>query len=175
MVRRINASAPDLSTPEGRLAARQAKAQPKAAAKPTVEEPVTLQEIHATHTGETEEDLLTRAQAAFDALAAKLGAASPARYLCAAILAIAAALGLGYVIGNLAVYLMVAVALATGSTILVYLIGVITMIVAFVAGYKLSGLVFDYVVTKKVDAHYNKCKSIVTGFFSRKPAPVVAA
>lgn len=185
MARNTTAQQFDLSTPEGRIAAREARtgkkvgtkaqAAPKAKAK-TVAEPVELQQIHAAHSEETTEDLVSRAQGAFDDLLTKLGAASPARYLCSAILALAVAAGLGWMISQLLLGLMIAVVVGTGSTFLAYLVLFIGCIVSAILGYKVTGKVFDYVVTKRIDAHWNATKNAIGSFFTAKPvAPITEA
>jgi hypothetical protein len=173
MARRASASNPDLSTPEGRIAARMAAGKgPKAAApkaKPakTVVEPIELQQIHSAQ--EEEPDLIARCQKSLDDLVAKLGAASPTRYLCSAVLALAAATGIGYLLSQVLMYLMVAVAIGTGSSFLVYAVAVLGTIIGAVLGYKTAGAVFNYVVTGRIDAHWNATKAAVGSFFSAKP------
>lgn len=172
----------NLDTPEGRTAARAAghtvprsKPAPKVEPAATVVEPIRLDDAHCDTKEESIDSLAAKAQAGLDRWMKALNVASPTRYIVGGILALAAACGLGWIIGNVLSWLMIAVALATGSMFLVYAVFIVGLIASLYAGYKLSGFVFDYVVTKKVDAHYDKCKSIVTGFFGRKPAPVVAA
>lgn len=160
----VSASSPTQAKLEAARAEHKARK-----AKATVVEPTKLDEIHAIHEDDSVESLADRAQAAFDALAAKLGAATPARYMCSAILALATACGLGWLVGHVLTWLMIAVALATGSLFLVYLVGIIGLIASAYAGYKISGVIFDYVVTKRVDAHWQATKDAVGSFFSRKP------
>lgn len=161
------------SSVEAKLAAARAEHNARKT-KATVVEPTKLDEVHAIHEDDSIDGLTARMQAAYDALMAKLGAATPARYLCSAIIALAAACGLGWMLGNLLVWLMVAVALFTGSMFLVYLVAIVGCVLSAYAGYKLSGVVFDYVVTKKVDAHWHAAKGAVTSLFSRKPQVVQA-
>lgn len=84
----VSASSPTQAKLEAARAEHKARK-----AKATVVEPTKLDEIHAIHEDDSVESLADRAQAAFDALAAKLGAATPARYMCSAILALATACG----------------------------------------------------------------------------------
>ena len=138
--------------------------QPRARKAKTVAEPTKLDDTHAAP--EDTSSIFERFAQAQDDLMAMLGVASPKRYLVSAVLALLAACGLGMLFGKVIGILMVAALVTTGSMFLMYAILVIGLIISAIATYKLSGLVFEYVVTKKVDAHWAKAKSSVASLFS---------
>jgi hypothetical protein len=163
MARTTNTTA---STPESRIADRLA-----AKRKATVTTPVEPIETEAADI----ETLQQRFNAAYEALAAKLGVPSLWRTIGAWVLSIAVAAGVGRLIGVVFDALMMAVFAGTGSAFLATIVWVIGLITAFIAGWKIGGVVFDYVAQGQIDLHYEAVKGKVLGFFkSRSFTPAAA-
>lgn len=91
------------------------------------------------------------------------------RSLTAAVLAIAAAGGTGYLIGVVAGMLIVGAVALTGMAWLGWLIIALAIVLSAWASSRIAGAVFGYVADKRVDAHFDGVKSTVTGWFKAKP------
>lgn len=153
-------------------ATRAANKQLKAQAKPTVIDAHTEEVLHAAHeelhAGQhSDESLVERLQDAYQAWAERIGASSPRRYIAGMVLSLTASIGTGYLASQVVGMLVSATVMATSSAFLATMVLVLGLVLAMYASWRVGGAVFEYVVTKRVDAHINKCKSIVTGFFAR--------
>lgn len=115
------------------------------------------------------ENLSERAAAAVDELLLALGTCSPKRYLVAFVLSLSAAIGVGWLIGQVIAWCMAAVLVSTGSSFLATLVLAVGLIIAFFAGKKVGGTVMEYIVCRHADAHWARIK----GFFSRPAAAPV--
>lgn len=154
----------------------QSVAQPVTRARRTSSKARVEQEtIHASHDVEVDEaTLLERLQQNYDALLNKLGVASPRRYLCGLALGFVVTVGASYFMAGIISWLAMAALVASGSAFLGTVITVLGYIAAFFISYKAGSTMFDYVVTKRVDAHWNKLKSSVSSLWSAKAKPVQA-
>lgn len=153
-----------------------ARAEHKARrAKATVTPVEPIEPVHTPDEEQDVEGLAARAQAAFDELLTKLGAASPKRYLASFLIGCCVSFGTGYLLGKLVFAMAVGTMLLTTSAFLGWLVMLVGTLVAIWAGYKAGGVAFDYIVTKRVDAHWHKLRDSVGSLFKREPKPVVAA
>lgn len=108
-------------------------------------------------------------------LTKRLGLGLSYRKVIAWFIAMLASAGLGYLIGWLIEPLLLG-CLVTGSMFLFWFIAILAAVVAFIAGMEVGGAIYNYIVTEKIDAHYNVAKSFVLGWFKPSDkAPVVAA
>jgi hypothetical protein len=104
----------------------------------------------------------------------KLPDVSWKRTICGYIATTLTGAGLGYLGGLVLGALMVGAYVLTASSFLALAIYFIGMIALAYAGYKAGGPVFAYVVTGKIDEHFNLAKSKVLGLFNRTPERALA-
>ena len=132
----------DLSTPEGRIAARQAGV-PSAALKATVvDEP-------QTPAAEAYSAFLEAQQLMMEAF----GISSPTRYVVSLVVGTIVSFGLGYLGGMLTTALAVAALIMSGSMFLYYAAFVVGVVITIWLSAKAGGKAFDYIAMKQIDAH----------------------
>lgn len=117
-----------------------------------VDEPTTPEAEHAAW---------ANFEAARDALFALYGGCSVRRYIVSAVCGFAAAFCASYAIGSLTTMLMAAALTFTGSAFLSLVFGILGTLLALAAGWYAGSAAFDYVITKKVDAHIGVAKAVV--------------
>ena len=138
-----------------KLAAQAPTAQPEAAKVNVAQEAVKL--------GETIQSLLD-----------SIEMPSWKRWITGFVLGIAAASGVGYLVGVVAGLLMVGILAATSMVWLAWVVYVLSLIVAFYVGGKIGGIVYEWVTMKKVDAQFDAAKKRVSGWFSSSKEKVEA-
>lgn len=83
--------------------------------------------------------------------------------------------GVGYGIQQAATWGMAAVMSATGSTVLVYAVAALAIIIGLYLAYKAGSIAANYVLSGQLDEHIGGVKDTVVGWFKRKPVTIVAA
>ncbi len=91
------------------------------------------------------------------------------RTLAGVVLGLAAASGVGYVIGTVAGMLIVGAVALTGMAWIGYVIAVLALVLSAWVSARVCGAVFGYVADKRVDEHVGAIKSTVGGWFKAKP------
>lgn len=104
---------------------------------------------------------------AFDVLMDSFELPSWKRTLCALVLGCATAFGVGYLVGMIAGTLIVGAVALTGMAWVGYVVAVLGVVLAAIAGGKVGNIVACYVLDKKVDLHFGVVKNKVTGWFKR--------
>lgn len=154
MISKVNAATQaKLNAAREEFEAKRAKANKAAAARRAAKAEAV--DVEATEIVDDESTMKER-------IAAQLADAGPKRYVVGQIVAFAAGTGCATVVTKVVTALSLGALAVTGSAFLATAIWAIGFIVAFIVGWKVGGFVSDYIITKKVDAHYEYVKSFFT-------------
>lgn len=96
------------------------------------------------------------------------------RMLVGSILGLAAAAGLGWMLGNLIAYMLIGCIMLTGSALLANALAVLAMIVSFFLGGKVASATYMAVCDGTVERGYSSLASRVRGWFNKTPTPEAA-
>lgn len=127
-------------------------------------------------TGEVHESAWTRFAAAQDELFAELGVPSGKRLLAASIASVVVGAGVGWLIGWVINALTLGVLIVSSSLFLSWLVYILGLILAVIAGLVVGKAAAAYIVTGKIDEHARTVRGWFKGIFGRSDdAKVVTA
>ena len=150
----------------------------KASVKPTIAHPVEDAVIHGEQP-QAKPTAAERYQAMLDAARAYAAheddnGISWQRKFMAYLVAALSGMGLGFLAAPVIEFFTLGALALTGSATICLIVYLLGLVLIFVAGYRLGGIVGTWVITGKADEHFASASNKVRGFFTRSPKEVAA-